>query len=309
MHKGKVVAEKGGYKVIDCEICEFKHLDPVPSSEELLEFYQKKYYNLVKRGGRAPEIRRQMARGKEAESELEWLSRTLYSEILYVLEDQIHNHRRLKHLLDIGSGTGEFLRYMMNAGWSVIGIEPSEESVQVASSELTIYTTSLEEFIATHPDYKNKFDAITLLNVLEHVPNPVEFLKHTKKLLKPRTGVICIRVPNDFNELQNHAERKLNKTLWWVAIPDHINYFDIESLQKLVKSLGFEVLYTSVDFPMELFLLMGDDYIGNPEVGSLCHRKRVSFELSIPDALRREISQSLARIGIGRDCMVFAKIK
>lgn len=307
MHKGKIVAEKEKYKVIDCEICGFKHLNPLPSSKELLEFYRKKYSNLVKKGGRAPEIRRQMAGGEEAKSELEWLSSTLYSEIRYVLGKYIH--KKSKHLLDIGSGTGEFLRYIMNAGWDAIGIEPSEEYVQVtANSDLTIYNMSLEKFITTHPDYKHKFDAITLLNVLEHVPNPAKFLQYSKKLLKAHTGVLCIRVPNDFTELQFYAEKKLNKTLWWVAIPDHLNYFNIESLQKLIESIGFEVLYTTADFPMELFLLMGDDYIENPEVGSLCHRKRVNFELSIASNLRQKIYQSLVKIGIGRDSMVFAKI-
>ena len=37
MHKGKVIAKKGKYKIIDCEICGFKHLDPIPSKEEVEE--------------------------------------------------------------------------------------------------------------------------------------------------------------------------------------------------------------------------------------------------------------------------------
>ncbi len=308
MHNGKVIAEKGKHKVIDCEICRFRHLDPIPSSEDLSDFYKKKYFNLVKMGGRAPEIRRQITGGEEAKFELEWLKNTLYNEILHIFEE--HVDKRPKYLLDVGSGTGEFLKYMKNAGWNVTGIEPTENHEEaVASSELPIYNTTLEEFIDIHSDYKHKFDAITLLNVLEHVPNPIDFLQHTKELLKPNTGIICIRVPNDFNELQTYAGKKLNKNLWWVAIPDHINYFNIKSLQKLVKSLDFEVLSTSTDFPMELFLLMGEDYIENPAIGSQCHKKRVNFELSIPYTLRRKISKNMAKIGLGRDCMVFARIK
>jgi len=44
MHKGKVAVEKGKYKVIDCEMCGFKHLDPIPSKEEIKEFYERQYY-------------------------------------------------------------------------------------------------------------------------------------------------------------------------------------------------------------------------------------------------------------------------
>ncbi len=40
---------------------------------------------------------------------------------------------------------------------------------------------------------------------------------------------------------------------------------------------------------MELFLLMGEDYIENYKVGSKCHQKRMEFELNIPDEIRRDI--------------------
>ena len=308
MHKGKVIAEKEKYRVIDCEVCGFKHLDPVPSEEEIKEFYKKKYFDLVKKGGRAQEIKRLMKGGEEASFELKWLKSTLYNDVNYTLTENIP--KGSKNLCDIGCGTGDFLKYMMNMGWGGIGIEPSEEGAQVAAnSELTIYNLSLEEFIAVYPDYKDTFNAITLLNVLEHVPNPIDVLQNAKKLLKTHTGLICVRVPNDFNELQIYAQKKLEKDLWWIAIPDHINYFNIESLQKLLISLDFEIIYTTTDFPMEFFLFMGDKYVGNPEVGHICHKKRVNFELSIPDVLRRKIYQNLAKIGIGRDCMVFARIK
>jgi len=52
---------------------------------------------------------------------------------------------------------------------------------------------------------------------------------------------------------------------------------------------------------------MGEDYIGNNEVGSKCHQKRMNFELNIPDELRRNIS--LAKSGIGRNCIMYAKLR
>jgi len=58
---------------------------------------------------------------------------------------------------------------------------------------------------------------------------------------------------------------------------------------------------------MELFLLMGDNYVDNPEVGKQCHQKRVNFELSIPKELRRNLYNKLAELGLGRDCIIYAR--
>ena len=139
-------------------------------------------------------------------------------------------------------------------------------------------------------------------------PILLNFLSLVKNLLT-NTGMIVIQVPNDFNELQLAAQKQLNKKPWWIAIPDHINYFNFRSLHALLERLGFKVIHSQGSFPMELFLLMGDDYVGNPEVGSKCYQKRVRFEMSIPGELRRRIYIALAEIGVGRDCLVFAEVK
>jgi len=308
MHKGKVVAREGKYKVIDCTVCGFKHLEPMPSDEDIKDFYEKKYFDLIKKGGKASEIRRLLKGGKEFVSELKWLKATFYKDINYILTKNISKKSRT--LFDIGCGTGNFLEYMTNKDWETTGIEPSNEGMRVSKrSRLNVYNFSLEEFVARYPKYKNTFDVVTLLNVLEHVPDPRETLQNAKIFMKPYTGTICIRVPNDFNELQEQAQKKLRKKLWWFSVPDHINYFNFQSLQELLKSLNFEIFYLSTDFPMEFFLLTGDDYVKNPDVGSICHRKRVDFELLISDNLRRKIYHNLADMGIGRNCIIFAKVK
>jgi hypothetical protein len=122
-------------------------------------------------------------------------------------------------------------------------------------------------------------------------------------------GLICIRVPNDFTEIQLSAQKHLNKKEWWIAVPDHINYFDFQSLHHLLEAAGFEVFYSQGDFPMELFLYMGEDYIGLPDVGKRCHQKRVNFDMTVPGELRRRMYQALAAIGVGRNCLVFGRLK
>jgi hypothetical protein len=71
--------------------------------------------------------------------------------------------------------------------------------------------------------------------------------------------------------------------------------------------LGFETVYSQSDFPMEMFLLMGENYVGNPEVGSRCHARRVRFDLGLQPELRRKMYSALASAGVGRTCLVFGK--
>jgi len=145
-----------------------------------------------------------------------------------------------------------------------------------------------------------------MINVLEHVRDPVRTLQTCQQILKS-DGILCIRVPNAFSELQAAAKEKLGIVPWWIAVPDHTNYFDFASLRHFLGRLGFETIHEQADFPMEMFLLMGENYVGNPEVGSGCHARRMQFEMSIPPELRRKIYTALASAGVGRTCLVFGK--
>jgi SAM-dependent methyltransferase len=305
IHKGVVVSKKGKDKVIDCEACGFKHLFPIPNKQELSDFYKDKYYDLIKKGGRAPELRRQMQKGSENERGRKWLENTMYLAIENTLRGYLGSRQGLC-ILDVGRGNGDFLRYMKRFRWQIAGIEPDNKS---EDPSLNVKNMTLENFVHNYFKDKRLFDAITILNVLEHVPDPRCFLKLAKELLNPEHGILCLRVPNDFNILQLEFQKKTNRPPWWVAVPDHINYFSGLNLNRLLTSVGFDILYSTVDFPMELFLLMGDDYVGNPELGTICHEKRINFELSISTELRRKIYKSMAESGIGRDLMVFARIK
>ena len=293
IHKGKVVAEKGKYKVIDCEACGFKHLDPIPSKEEIERYYEKQYYQ--------KKIPKLLDPKKEA-SELEW-ENLWFRDRLFILNKHIRH--KPKRLLDVGCGNGFFLKFMSKNGWEVVGIEPSPSASEYARSlGLNVFNMTLEKFAEDR--WYGYFDAINLKCVLEHVPNPREILEICKGLLKD-SGIICIEVPNDFNILQLQAH-KLGRPQYWIVTPDHINYFDFSSLERLLKNTGLEIVLKTTDFPMESFLLMGENYIGNDEVGSKCHQKRMNFELNLPDEIRRNIYESLAELGIGRVCIVYAKL-
>jgi SAM-dependent methyltransferase len=282
----------------------FRRLDPVPSPAELDAFYAEQYMELIEAGGRAPEIRRLLAAGPERDAELAWIQSTLYADIEAGLVAASGGAGRGR-LVDVGCGTGDFLDYARGREWIAQGVEPSRLASQRARDRgLDVFHGTLEPFVA---DHRGGFTAVSLLNVLEHVPDPVGWVRDCRALLAPR-GAIAIVVPNDFTPVQAAAASSLGVTdPWWVAAPDHVNYFDFASLERLLIGEGFAIAGRTCNFPMELFLLMGDDYVGDPRRGPECHAKRKRLEAGLPAELRRVLYQSFAAAGFGRNCIVFAR--
>ena len=293
--------ESTGFQVVEDATFGFRRLDPIPPDAELGEFYESRYYDLVRKGNRAPELRRLMQGGDSASQELRWLKEGLYTDILDILENLSPGRR----LLEVGCGTGDFLSFAAEHGFSGVGTEPAHEAAQRGASRgLTVYTLTLDEFANQSPP--GGFDVVVLLNVLEHVPNAVRTLQQCGQMLADG-GILCVRVPNDFSEIQSAARQKLARDPWWIAVPDHINYFNFASLRTVLHRVGFETVYSQGDFPMEMFLLMGESYVADPAVGSRCHARRVQFDLALPPELRRKIYSALGSVGVGRDCLVFGK--
>lgn len=268
-------------KVITHPIYGYKHLDPIPTNLE--QYYQEQYRDPLHKNN------------EQAELEKKWLENGLYKDILSILL----LHSLGNEILEIGCGSGNLLSYLRQQhNFDVTGIEPS---IKVTNSEFPIYHTTFEEYTTS-----KFYDAIIMVNVLEHVADPIETLNHVKHLLHS-DGMAIIRVPNDFSAIQLVARKELDTEPWWIAIPDHINYFNFDSLHKTLELLKFTIVHSQGDFPMEWFLLMGDDYINHPELGYDCHYKRIQFELSLPTSLRQQLYKRLAKMGMGRNCLVVAR--
>ena len=129
-------------------------------------------------------------------------------------------------------------------------------------------------------------------------------------LLNPG-GLLCVVVPNDYNPFQHALRTACGYEPWWLAPPHHINYFNFESLSRLLINNGFEIILREATFPIDMFLLMGDNYIGNDALGRQCHGKRKEFERNLSKAgmseIKRELYKKFAEIGIGREVQVFGR--
>jgi SAM-dependent methyltransferase len=281
----------------------YRHLDPLPGADELNEFYESAYVDLVRGGRRFPELAHLLAAGEETDRERAWLKATLHADIVDGLAAYVPGTGRV--VIDVGCGLGEFVESATEAGWAAIGLEPSTEAVAMAvDMGRNVICATLESYVASGGPASGA-DAVVLTNVLEHVPDPLGVLTTIRGLLKP-AGAVAVRVPNDFNPLQEAATALLGHRPWWIAAPDHVNYFDHASLRHIVERAGYTVVDQWADFPMELFLLMGEDYVGDHARGPVCHRRRQQLELSLDASDRRRWGHSLVPLGWGRNSVVIA---
>ncbi|MBI5233605.1 MAG: class I SAM-dependent methyltransferase [Deltaproteobacteria bacterium] len=295
MHHGRYIDEANGYKVIECEGCGFVHIDPLPTDEELEKIYADEYYSKEK----PLFIERQT-------EDIEWWN-TVYDERYDFFEKRLGQGRR--SMLDIGCGPGFFLKNGLGRGWDGLGFEPSRQAAMHAKGlGIEVVNAFFNEDTASSVD--REFDAVHLSEVLEHVPDPGRVLK-TAKGLMAEAGVICCVVPNDFSPVQKVLTRKLGFSPYWLAPPHHINYFSFSSLSGLMERSGFKVIGRTAMFPMDFFLLMGDNYIGRDELGRAVHarRKRLDIYLNEPElkGFKKEMYELMARHGIGREMVIYGK--
>lgn len=131
-------------------------------------------------------------------------------------------------LLDIGCSTGMFLLAAQKQGWQVAGLDVSETAVATAHN-LTgapVSVGSITEFRSNEV-----FDAITAWEVLEHVPDPVAFVKAAVSLLKTG-GVFALSVPN----WNSPWMRRSTKREHWP--PYHLTFWDRTTLRRLLRHAG-----------------------------------------------------------------------
>ena len=292
-HKGSLICGTNGFRVIDCADCGFIHIDPVPRPEELQEVYGEEYY----RDEKPLFIERVM-------EDLPWWQ-GVYDDRYDFLESKLPLDRRA--ILDIGSGPGYFLKRGMDRGWKCLGVEPSRQAA-AHSKGLGLEVSNAFFNKDTASSLASKFDAVHLSEVLEHVPDPAGILKAAAGVMETG-GVICCVVPNDFSPVQNVLTEKLDFSQYWLAPPHHINYFSFPTLTKLMERAGFRVINSTSMFPIDFFLLMGDNYVGNDEVGRASHARRKKLDIFLNEPglrdFRKEMYELMARHGIGREMVIY----
>jgi 2-polyprenyl-6-hydroxyphenyl methylase/3-demethylubiquinone-9 3-methyltransferase len=184
--------------------------------------------------------------------------------------DTLSRHLPLRNakVLDIGCGGGLFLSILKRRDAEVTGIELSDSRAHYARTrhQLEIYKSPIESDLWQR-GYANRFDAVTLWDVIEHVNYPVQTLQSAANVLKPG-GLLLIDTPcrdsfyHRFGELTYQLTRGRYPTFLNAMYSSHLfghkQIFSTEEMRKLFESVGLEVMdlhkFHELSFPYEFYL-------------------------------------------------------
>ncbi len=162
-------------------------------------------------------------------------------------------------LLDVGSGRGEMIAAARQEGIAtVVGLEPSEAIAEEASiiHDAKLLPLTIEEYASKHGD---KFDAITLNAVLEHVQDPASMIRTCAALLDPG-GILYLDIPNE-SHLLAQVVRSANRIRRSPAViqlsptfpPYHVFGFNPRSIRYLLDAFDFAIddieIFARFDIP------------------------------------------------------------
>lgn len=277
----------------------WRSVDPRPSPEALKAFYSQAYF--------------QDSHGTYAQAytDVELKHRALLADLmLHALAQARGSGGRL---LEIGCGEGWLLKAALAAGYEARGLEFSDYGLKRFNPELAARVAFGDAFEALDRliDEKAAVEVCVMEHVLEHVLDPEALLARLPAILAPG-GVVAITVPNDFSAVQRQAQSLGHiDRAFWVAPPQHLNYFDSESLPRLLERMGLEVVGGYASFPIDWFLFHpGSNYVRAPEAGKAVHLARIALDLVMAErgmAAFHGLAKALLVCGVGRSLTLIAR--
>ncbi|MBI3252802.1 MAG: methyltransferase domain-containing protein [Candidatus Omnitrophica bacterium] len=151
-----------------------------------------------------------------------------------VVLKRISRFKRTGKILDIGCGPGFLLDEAKNQGWETAGVDLSAWAKAHSRDHfgIDVFQGSLEE--ARFPD--RTFDAVVMMDVIEHLEDPKRVLKEIRRILK-NDGVLYVSTP----DIQSFLSRAL-RARWWGINKYHLFYFSKKTLERLFTAVGFKKL-------------------------------------------------------------------
>lgn len=135
-------------------------------------------------------------------------------------------------LLDLGCGTGLFVCAAQNAGWEAAGVDASAWAME--SGRQRCPRARFRAGLLPEIDFPaGSFDVVTLWDVLEHVPGPVEVLEKIWSWLA-RDGWLLLSLPNADSRIARVMGRR-----WVLLLREHLWYFSPATIAALLSRTGF----------------------------------------------------------------------
>ncbi len=221
---GSALREAGSvrlYAIERCDVCGAHAVLPRPSPEAIKQVYGQAYFT----GG-----------GAFGYANYEEDKRATLDGLDAFLDILAKHEASSGRLLDIGAATGVFLERARLRGWDVVGQEISEEAAVLARAKsLPMVVGDMTN--ASHTPAS--FQAITMLDVIEHVPEPHTFLKQAATFLAPN-GLVLLHTPD-----AGSAYARFMGLRWHAFVPpEHLTLFTSQSLRLLCERAGLRVIWT-----------------------------------------------------------------
>lgn len=210
--------EKNNFSLYVCGACQSGFIWPLPELTE--EIYKENYFK----------------KGKE-KKEFGYSDYDADKEPMRIIfEDYLEKAEELtagRKIFDIGAATGYFLDLAKKRGWETHGSDISRYASETAGKKghKVIYGD------LTDMEIKEKFNVVTLWDVLEHLKDPGEYLKIANNLLESG-GILFINTVN----IQSTWAKLLGKRWHLIVPPEHLFYFSPKSLKMLLENAGFKIL-------------------------------------------------------------------
>jgi SAM-dependent methyltransferase len=167
------VWREGDYDLVRCGTCDLLYVGNPPGEEELARLYS------FDSG-----FHTQLADGSDEDSSATDANAQHHLDAIARVQDP-------GRLLDVGCATGRFLAAAAARGWEAEGVELNDDTAAIArEAGLEVTTGTLESLSPDQP-----FDAITMWDVVEHVPDPLGLLRAAHGLLAPG-GRLWLATPN-----------------------------------------------------------------------------------------------------------------
>ncbi len=195
--------------IVRCTRCGFVYQNPQPDPECVLTAYE----NVVDE-----------RYAEEREGRVHTFGRAV---------DEIEEFATSGRLLDIGSHLGVFVEVARQRGWDAEGVEPSRWAVDVARGRgLPTTWGTITDLVHAGREY----DALTMWDVIEHLPDPASDLHTMRRLLRPG-GLLAISTM----DVDAAVARVLGRRWPWY-MQMHLWYFSRRTLRRMVEAAGYEVL-------------------------------------------------------------------
>jgi 2-polyprenyl-3-methyl-5-hydroxy-6-metoxy-1,4-benzoquinol methylase len=209
--------QRGELAVVRCPGCGLEWQRPFPSSQRLRELYAGDYFA---RWGARDQASLERVRGIKQASARELLA-------------ELARLRPGGKLLDLGCAAGFLLEAAEAAGFEGYGLDLNPEAIGLAKQRFgdRVALGGLDE--TAFPGIR--FDAVTLIDVLEHVPDPTALLVQVRGRLAPG-GALAALLPNAAS-----LTRRLLGRRWPHYTPEHLFFWNPAALRRQLEAAGFEV--------------------------------------------------------------------